>query len=138
MDLTAKEIFDQFKIFNKKFTLFSGQCEMVKNENGKFIFKDFKLEENMFSSTSYIDEDLINERFDGETEFDTEEFNELKQEGFYVFECLLSFSEAQYGNYPPPNCEVQAYYEIEYIEFEFIADSINYSDEAPDWLEVAL
>lgn len=126
--MTAKEAFDQLKKLTKEFILFSGCCEMVKNENGKFIFKDFKLEEDMFSATEGVDEDLINERFDEETEFDAKDFPGLGKEGFYTFEALLSYSPAQYGNYPPPNCEASDYYYIEHIEFKFIGDSIESTD----------
>lgn len=121
--MTSKKIFDQFKKLTEEFILFSGQCQMAKKENGKFFFKDYEVDDDMFWATSPIDEDLINERFDEETEFDVKDFPSLEKEGFYLFEALLSYSPEQYGNYPPPNCEASAYYYIEHIEFEFIGDS---------------
>lgn len=126
--MTTKEAFDQFKKLTEDFILFSGQCQMAKKENGKLFFKGYEVDDDMIWATSPIDEDLINERFDEETEFDAKDFPGLGKEGFYTFEALLSYSPAQYGNYPPPNCEASDYYYIEHIEFKFIGDSIESTD----------
>lgn len=107
-----KEIFNQLNSLTKKYVLVRGICDLVKNDEGKYIFEKFD-DCTIYESTGNYDEDLMAERFDKETEFEG-----MECEGFYKFAALLSYSPAQIGDYPPPNIEVPAYYDLEHIEFE--------------------
>jgi hypothetical protein len=107
-----KEIFDQLNKLTKGFILVRGICDLIKNNEGKYIFEKFD-DYTIYESTGNYDEDLMAERFDHETEFE-----DIECEGFYKFTALLSYSPAQIGNYPPPNIELPAYYDLYYIEFE--------------------
>ena len=51
-----------------------------------------------------------------ENEYLIKDYPYLKN-GHYLLEALLTFSPAQIGDYPPPNVECVAYYNIEFLKF---------------------
>lgn len=106
-----KKIFDQINTLTKKYVLVRGICDLVKNDDGKYVFEKFD-DCTIYESTGNYDDELMAESFTEEAEF------EVECEGFYKFAALMSYSPAQIGNYPPPNVEVPAYYDLDHIEFE--------------------
>ena len=117
--MDTKEIFDQLNTLTEKYLLIRGMCEMVLNEDGKYIFKDFD-DSIIYDSTGSYDEELLAETFSEESEF------EVECEGHYRFVAMVHYSPAQVGNYPPPNIEVPAHYELQHIEFELEISKEDY------------
>lgn len=108
--MNYKELFDKIKRITTGQVLIKGFGTIVKDEDGKFVFDEFSCD-NIYESTGNFDEDLMRERFDSDHNF------EVECDGEYRFEALFSYSEAQIGDYPPPNVEVPAYYDLLHIEF---------------------
>ncbi len=106
-----KNIFDQLNSLTEKYILVRGICDLVKNDDGKYVFEKFD-DCTIYESTGNYDDELMAESFTEEAEFDA------GCEGFYRFTALMSYCPAQIGNYPPPNIEMPAYYNLEHIEFE--------------------
>jgi hypothetical protein len=119
-----KEIFDQINSLTKRFIVVRGTCDLVKTDNNKYVLKEFD-DCTIYESTGNFDQDLMGESFTEEAEF------EVECEGFYKFAALLTYSEAQIGNYPPPNVEVPAYYCLEHIEF-ILEMSIEEQERLPE------
>ena len=112
---TIEEIFNQFKEFNNKYLLISMPVEIEKqNENYFSIISDIL--EEYISSTDFFDFDLIKDCFLEENEYLIKDYPYLKN-GYYLLEALLTFSPSQIGDYPPPNIECAAYYNIEFLKF---------------------
>ena len=112
---TLEETFNQFKELNNKYLLISIPVEIEKqNENYFSIISDIL--EEYISSTDFFDFDLIKDCFLEENEYLIKDYPYLKN-GHYLLEALLTFSPAQIGDYPPPNVECVAYYNIEFLKF---------------------
>ena len=112
---TIEEIFNEFKELNNKYLLISIPVEMEKqNENYFSIISN--IYEEYISSTDFFDFDLIKDCFLEENEYLIKDYPYLKN-GIYLLEALLTLSPAQIGDYPPPNVECVAYYNIEFLKF---------------------
>ena len=112
---TSEEIFNQFKELNNKYLLISIPVKMEKqNENYFSIISD--IHEEYISSTDFFDFDLIKDCFLEENEYLIKDYPYLKN-GHCLLEALLTLSPAQIGDYPPPNVECVAYYNIEFLKF---------------------
>jgi hypothetical protein len=105
--MTAQEIFETLKMLVQKYSLVRGEIAIHKEDDGSVFFD--KVDLNFYQMSGCFDDADIRDAFENH-EWD------IKEEGTYEFLCLLSYSEPQVGNYPPPNVEVDSYMMIEYIE----------------------
>lgn len=117
--MDTKEIFDQIKSLTSKYLLIKGICEMTLNEDGKYVLNYFD-DSVIYESTGNYNEELLAETFSEEEGFNVE------CEGHYKFIAMLHYSSAQVGDYPPPNIEVPAHYELQHIEFELEISKEDY------------
>lgn len=103
-NLKVDEVFNLLDEINKRYTAVFGWGLIETNKLVNFDDSSF-----IIKTSEADDHDLI-EKFLNDFDFDL-------QDGYYEFKFLLSYSEAQIGDYPPPNIEVPAYYD--YIDSTF-------------------
>lgn len=107
--MTTLEIFNTLRLLYEKYSYIKAWGLIEEQENGIFKLVEFNQDSYILCSGK-DDSELIIQAFN---EYECQ----VSQPGMYEFEALISYTEAQVGNYPPPNIEVPAYVEIEVVNF---------------------
>lgn len=126
--MNYKEIFDTvINALGSRRIIIMGTISIKSESEGVFTTSSFIKDEEDYSwydkFAGYIfSDDLIEKAF-------MEEFqHNVDKEGIYYIKAILSYTEEQRGNYPPPNLEAEEYMLIEHIEYEYLCTEYEYNN----------